>query len=347
MLPKTAQATTQATAQAQGDNPEDKIVLTETASPKAHESFDQMRAISRGIRDQLIEKDKQLTAIKAELESAKKGVVGPDAEEVTRLRDEHKKMSDRLMLVDLQEHPQFQREFVAPRDAALAAAQEIAGPDAKLSGLLSLSRKDFGNAVSEIAKNLTQFDQTDFADAMRRAYQLKHQADQALSKSREVYQGLRQQTASAQKRAFSEVVDPLWAKVSEHLVTTDIPADATPQVRSALERYNNELGQIRVNAERIATATSDPKDIATAALKAAAYDFHINMAMPRLLGEYQALLNERQALKAQLADIRGRAPGRQLSPTPTSEPASSTADLSKMGHHEAAEFLARRGAGIV
>ena len=343
MMPKSA--TPPAPAAPAKPEGELEVTLDPKASPAAHESFKLIKTRAEGLQSQLIIRDKEVAQLRAELDAAKKGVVGPDAEEITKLKAEHKSMSDRLMVVDLQDHPRFKAEFVDPQNAALAAAQEIAGPEAKLGGLLALPRSEFGKAVSELSKNLSDFDRVDFAENMRKAYAIKQQANSALAHSREIYSGLRAKTMQAQKQAFDAVVDPIWTQVSEHLIKTDVPADATPEVRASIERYNSELESIRANAEKIATGPTDERGIATSALKAAAYDFHINRAMPRLLGEVQVLMDQLAASKKELAELRSRAPGRQLSGSPN--PTEGGPDLFKMSHSEAANFLASRGRGTV
>ena len=336
-----------AAAVAPSDIPLDQITLPSTASTAAHDSFRLIKTRAEGLAQQLATLSQREAQLKVDLENAKKGVVGPDGEEVARLRAEHKQMSDRLMLVDLQEHPKFKAEFIAPRDEALRAAQEVAGPTVNLNAMLALPRSEFGAAVTAAAKGLSDFDRVDFVDNMRKAYAIKGQADQALSRSREIYTGLRQQTAQGQKKAFDSVIGPLWAQVSEHLVKTEIPANAPPEQRRAIESYNADLEAIRTNAEKIALGPSDERGIATAAVKAAAYDFHINRAIPRILGEYQAMKNALQTANAALADLRSRAPGRQFTPSPAAGPGQGGPDPSKMNHHEAAEYYATRGGGRV
>lgn len=345
-LPATVEpAAAPAVAAALGTNPEDAVVLDKNLSPKAHESFGQMKTITKGLRDQLIISTQRETQLKTELEAAKKGVVGPDAAEVTRLREEHKAMSDRLMLVDLQAHPKFNAEFVAPRDAAVQAAQELLTANGvqgvNVADLLAKPRAEFGKAVSEAAKTLSAFDQTDFAENMRRAYGLKQQGEQALSKSREVYGALRAQTIDGQKKAFESVWGKAWGQFTEHAVESDIPANATPEMRAAIEDYNNSFRGIRQQAERIALGATNESTVAESAIKAAAYDFHIQKVQPRLLAEINHYMGQVQTLTKEIAAIRDRNPNLRISASPAVLPGGSKdpADPRNMDHHAAADAL--------
>lgn len=339
-----------------GKNPEDDIVLAPGYSAPAHESFAKIKNITVGLRDQLNAAREEAKKFKAELETARAGSPPPDTAELERMRADHKSMSDRLMLVDLREHPAFHNEFVAPQNAALAAAAEllsvggVTGVD--VQSLLGKTRAEFGKAVSAAAQQLSDFDRTEFAENMRRAWAINEGAKAALGKSKETYTALRTQTETSQRQAFERTWGRSAGQLAEHIVELEAPENATPEMRAAVEDYNASYKGLRTIAEQRAFGPATSEAVSENAIKSAAYDFHIQKAMPKLMGEFQALLNLNRHLTEQLQAIRRRNPNFQISGAPAggsgggggdnADGTLSEAQLSKMTHAEAAAALAPR-----
>ena len=317
------------------DNPEDKVTLDSKYSAPAHESFKQVKAITKDLRTQLQKANDDLTAARAEAERYKSGSVVVDSPEIATLRAEHDAMSKRLMVLDLQEHPQFKAEFVAPRDASLTAASELL-PGKNLAALLNLPRNEFGKAVSDMAKDLPAFDQTDFASHMRTAYQLKQRGDQAVGKAGEINQALRSKTVDGYKTAF----ETAYSKTIGGLIGVKeltAPATATPEQLAEIEAFNGGFKAIRAEAEKIALGASSPEDISRAAIKAAAYEWQGKHVMPLMSKSIKARDSRIAELEAQLSGIRSRNPNLQIRGIDTS---GNGVDPSKMSHHDAAEYFA-------
>lgn len=347
---KPAAAVATPVAPAAGANPEDQLVLDKSYSPAAHESFAKIKGIAGGLRDQLTLARENEKRLQLELEAARKAPAPVENTELERLRAENLRMSERLAITDLREHPEFQSRFIAPQQTALQEAQALLdanGGGLSVADLLNKPRAEFGKAVSEAASKMSAFDQTDFAQQMRTAYTLKQQGDQALSKSKEVYGSLQQQTAASQKQAFGRVWDSVYGQVSEHLVEIEAPDNATPEMQQAIENYNGGLRGLRTSAEKIAFEGVGAEHVAKNAIKAAAYDFHITQAMPKLMGEFQALLNLNRQMAEQLRAVRARnpnlsgsAPVGALAGGLGADGTLSNEQLSRMSHAEAAAALA-------
>lgn len=321
------------------EHPEDSIVLDKNLSPKATDSFNHIKTIAKGLRDQVQLLSTREAELKSQLEKSKQGIVPTDSDEVVTLRKEHEEMSKRLLVSNLQEHPKFVQEFIAPRDSALAEAQSLLDAnevkDVNVQALLNKPRAEFGKAVSEAAKNLSDFDKTDFAENMRKAYALKQSADNALSKSKEVYGAIRSQSAEKQKQAFESV----WAKaagaVNENIVEADIPETATPEQKDRANQYNTALKNIQNEARRIALESSSETDVASNSIKAAAYDFHMKYAQPAVLADFQRILDLNAALTKQLESIRSRNPNHAI----RGQDNGGGPDPAKMSHSEAAAYF--------
>lgn len=317
--------------------PEDRVVLDKSFSPKAHQSFDAIKTIAKGLRDQLTERDRELKEAKAQVENIKAGAVNVETPEVVKLRADNETMSKRLMVLDLQSHPRFQQEFVAPRSAAEQEASAIlqaAGVTEDIPALLAKNQVDFRKGISEIAKKLpTPLDQADFANAMRTAHALKVKGDQAISNAREMNQTLQQQQAEGYKQAFDEV----YSRTLGQLKVAELraPNGAKPEEIAEVEAFNNGVRGIRSQAERIALGASNPKDIAVASLQAAAFRFQQTHAMPAIMKMIAAKDARIAELEGNLSGIRARNPNRDIRGIPPSE---GGVDPSKMNNQDAAEY---------
>lgn len=297
-------------------NPEDDLELSEKSSEVARENFKKLKGITKGVRDQLITKDREVTELRAKLETAAKAPAAVDTEKLTRLEAEHKALSDRLLLIDTQNHPTFQQQFVAPKNAALAAAKELipAEKNVDLAKLLALPRTELGRAVAEITKDLPDLDRADVSQSILKAWTMEQQGNEALKNASTTYQHIRQKTEAEQRQVFEQA----WVKVApaEQIATLEIPADATPEERQSIETYNQESQGLRTRAEQIALGKIGEGDVASHAIKAASYDFHVKHVLPRIGREYGQLQLENQRLQKELDGYKSRNPNRDLAPLP-------------------------------
>jgi hypothetical protein len=343
-IPEGAKAPKEVAAPAPAStNPEDNVVLDKSYTPKAHESFAQVKAITKDLRSQLQKANDDLAAAKADAEKLRSGTVVTDSAEIATLRTEHEAMSKRLMISDLQEHPKFKQEFVAPRQQAVADARTIleaagvSGVD--VESLLSKDPVAFRKSVSEIAEKIPlALDKSDFANAARMAYGIKQRGDGAIAKAGEINQALRTQQFNGHKTAFDTTFASTIGSLTgvKELVA---PVDATPEQRAKVDAFNNGFKAIRADAEKIALAASSPEDISRSAIKAAAYEWQAKQVLP-MMSELIASGKSRIAeLEAQIADIRRRNPNAQLRGSDTS---GSGVDPTKMNHHDAAEYFATK-----
>jgi hypothetical protein len=134
-----------------------------------------------------------------------------------------------------------------------------------------------------------------------------------------------------------------WKNVNadELLVKVDPPETATETHRQQIEAYNKDLETFRADAEKIAFSPQSPQQIATHAIKAAAYDRHIRHFLPGLLAENQRITAELTQVKTDLAAIRARKPSRDLNYIPqggTPEPAGSK-KMAELSHADAAKAV--------
>lgn len=305
-------------AQEAKKNPEDELDLDTKASTAARENFAKLRSITKGVRDQLINRDRELTELRTKLEAASKAPTSEQLARLESLEKEHKALSDRLLLIDTQNHPQFKAQYVAPREAALATAKELLEANgvqgADLNKLLAMPRGDLGKAVSEIVKTLPDLDRSEVSQAVLQAWKLNQAGDAALKNASQTYQGIRQHTVEQQKQLFNSQFERLTA--GHQVAKLEIPADASAEVRAEYEAFNKDAESIRTHAEQIALEPTTEDRIVEHAMKVAAYDFHLKHVQPKLL----AAINDRNEviarLTSELEGFRARNPNRQIAPIP-------------------------------
>ena len=210
------------------------------------------------MRTDLTAKAKELEDFRAQAAVTRQAAPA-EAAEMEKLRAEHKALLDRIAVVDLQNHPDFKRQYVTPRQEAIKAAKEVLDYNGQegveLDGLLSLPLKAFNAKVAEATKDLNSMDATTVQTSLRLAYTLNNAGKQALSQAGELGQQLVQADAAKAKGVFEKI----WEKIDvakDVLVPVDAPDDATPEEKQSFEARNQALTQLRANATPSAASTT-------------------------------------------------------------------------------------------
>ncbi len=300
--------------------PEDKIKLDEgKTSVAARDGFKQLHGITKSLRQQIAEQTAEVARAKEELDAARKTPAAVDQTEIARLREEHKKLSDELMVTRLERHPSFQTQFVAPKNQALASAKELLGEKVKegdLEALLSKPRTELGKAVQEITKDLPDMDRLDAVAHIKRAWELEQGGRSAMQQARATYEGIQGKSTEQNTQLFKTTFAEMAPSVGEHMVRLEVPADATLEERQSIDSYNGAMQSIEAEAQKIALETSDPKAVVGHSIKSALYDFHIRHALPRLGQEFEQMSQIISAQQKELAGYRSRNPNREISASP-------------------------------
>ena len=342
--PKAESKPAEPAAAATTENPEDKVVLGKDYSAPAHESFKAIKTIAKGLRDQLSTRERELQETRAQLEQVKKGGVAvTESPEFQTLKAEHEAMSKRLMVLDLESHPNFQREFVAPKNAAEQEARNILAAagvtDVDIDGMLRKDGIEFRKAVNEVSGKLNSpLDVTDFATAIRTAQSIRQRATEAVVKAGEINQALRAQTVNGYKTAFEETYQETLGSIKVNELS--VPPGTAPEVVAEAEAFNAAVRGLRAESEKIALGSSTPKDIARASIKAAAYEFQVKHVMPLVMKTVKARDARIADLEAKLSGIAARNPNSQVRGNAES---GGGVDPSKMNHKDAAEYYAGLG----
>lgn len=309
--------------------PEDSLKLPDGVSDSVNSHFNNQKKLLKSERWKNLELTQKIEQAQSEhqrqIEIYKKSAPADSAAFET-LKAEHKALSDRLLTVDLQNHPDFHRQFVEPVNKAKAEVEMLLTDNAvegapAFADLLAKPRVEFAKAVSELAGKMNSFDAQSFTASMREAYRLQGEKTAALSKSGEMHQQIQQQNAAKAKQAFEQT----WKGFSPDggfLGKLNAADGAPAEEVAAITTYNQRVEGVRARAEQLAFGAVDEKGVATMATKAATLEFLVDVGIPRLEA---ARATDRQLiaqLTAELTSLRG---GR--GPAPQGDPAAQPAKI--------------------
>lgn len=302
-----AKAKAEADKNKPADHPEDKLTLGDKASSQTKEQFGELKKITKTLREEIAARDTRLADLEKKASSA-----GQPPADYEQLKAEHKALSDRLQVLDLQNHPSFRKQYVEPKERKIGELTTILGDsdvkDVDIAGLLGKPRAEFAKAVTEIAGKLNEFDADTFKAEMRSLYQLEGSAKEQLSRAGELGKALRTQMGQQQRQSF----DAVWKDMSfegSGLDALEIPDGAPEAERAALTAYNQAAKGIRASAEKYAFDNADEKTAAEIATKAATFDFITKHAIPRMESEYTALRELNQKLAEELKAVKAARKG--------------------------------------
>lgn len=247
--------------------------------------------------------EQRLSEAQAQLDNYRKATPAQQ-EDVAKLKSDLQAAHDRLAVVDLSAHPDFQKQFIEPKKKAVSEATMLLTDNAKevpdMQALLGLPRPEFAKRVSEMAAEMPAFDQGSFVNAMRTAYQVEGDSKGALSRASELRAGLEQKTAAQQREAF----EATFSTFQTNLKPLSAPDGATADERAEVEDYNRAMASIRPSAEKYAFGSMDAKGVAELAARGAGLDFIVQKAVPRMQKEYAKSQQLIADLTAELSAIR-------------------------------------------
>jgi len=297
-----------AAAPVEVQHPEDK--LAEPATEAAKAGWKELKAIAKTERARATALEQQIADLKKAPATASNTVeIEALRTELTTTKEQAKAAMDRLMILDLQNHPDFHKQYSAPKKAALDTAKEVIAYNGKespeLSALLAKPLKDFNAEVSALTEKMNPADASTVMQSLRQAREIHAQEQGALSKAGEVHQQLQQRSAQTQRQAFESVVGDALPKFKKMEITETMDAAA----KETATKYNQSIDGLRARAEAHAFGKIDEKGTANLALKAVALEHMVEHAIPA----YERALKDRNALiaaqNAELIALRGgRAP---------------------------------------
>ncbi len=307
--PKSVLKTKEAPAKADAapvEYPEDKIAIPTNASPEAVKNF---AAYKASMKEILNAERQRVKDAEAKL-SVHQTAAPADTAETERLRTEHKSALDRLAILDLQNHPDFARQYVEPKKKELATVTEVLAYTGKegveVASLLSKSLKDFNAAASEMTKDMNSADANTVMQSLRRARELHQGEQQALSQSSQIGDQLKSKAAQEQRKAFESVATEAGEVFNQREATEDM----SPEEKQSVEAYNQSVASLRAKAETRAFGRVSERAVAEMAYKEAAFDHTVSHVLPTLERAIASRDSTIAALRSQLEAVKGaRNPG--------------------------------------
>jgi hypothetical protein len=248
---------------------------------------------------------------KAKKELATYHQVAPDTAEIEKLRAEHKAFSERVALLDYQNHPEFQKQFVEPKQKLNAEIKTILSDNAidgfDLQRVMSLPRAEQAKELSAVMEKMNDFDKGEFRMQLREYQKLSAAEQAALGTHKEALATLAQRNQAKQRTAF----EGKWKTTSLATFAQKLapPEGSTPEEAARITALNAGIDNIRNTAEKYAFALGDEHQAADVAIKAANYDFVVHHAFPSMQADYRKLQEQHRALTDKLQELAAHKPG--------------------------------------
>ncbi len=291
-------------------DPIDAWELPKNASEESVKNFKEIRAEAKARKVREEAALAEVATLKTQLETYRNASPA-DSAATDQLKVQLKEAHDRLAVLDLKSHPDFQNQYVRPVNEALMEAAEVlkwntkegdALPD--LAALLTKPAKEFNAEVSKLTKDMNTSDAAVVLNSLRTAHKLTAKQGEVLAKSGELATQLQQKSAQVAKAAFEEVSKNLGPS-ADFLQPLEIVEGLTAEDKAAAEGYNASLGSVRTNAEKLAFGRVDEKAVATMAYKAATLDHMIQHTIPRVQAEFAKVARICQEQAEVIKQLRG------------------------------------------
>lgn len=272
-------------------------------SEKGKESWKKWKAAER---EKYAELEKKWQATNTELETFKKTppkpaepVVPLDYEEIKKRESE---LSEKLKLLDIEQHPQFQKHFGERFNAVFAAAKQIGGPEQgeKIAALLKLPDSDYKTAqLDAITESLSPSKKSMMGALLMKYEEVSGERNSELSKAKENYAAYTSRVQEAQKRQQEQAKAQAERAFEEQLQAAqkDLPVF---QKRDGDEAWNKQVDSAIQTARNIYTGNMPLPDLARASQWSA--------AGPLLAQDAHAKGKEIETLKAEITRLKGALP---------------------------------------
>jgi hypothetical protein len=307
---------------------------------KHRPDWDKMKAAAAQERKARLEYEKKLKEYETKLAQR-----GPDASDeatkarLAQLEQQAKDYSDRLKIYDLQSHPEFVNQYVAPVQQAVQSIKDtlkLEGIEADVDRIMALEGKAFTKAVSDLLGDASEFSKLQLADAFRKAKLGEAARKEALGKHDQIRAELQQKFAARSKQAFDEVA----RQVTENFVPAVADEKADDAEKQSVAEYNAGLAKLSKRSEELAFGNVGERGAAEMAHKAASFEFLAQTAIPRMERLFTRTLaakdSEIAKLRSELAELTATRPKVTTNGSDGSQPK----NLESMGHLEAArEFF--------
>lgn len=272
-----------------------------------------LKTISKEARTKAYQLEQQLATATKAMEELKKTAPVDEATKarIGDLETQNKVLSERLKVLDLRSHPEFEQKFLRPLKSAKQAitalfkTEEI---DADIEEMLSLKGRKFNEAASEILERLTPIARVKFQKSLDQIIEAQTGADDALQQADEFLKTAHTTNGARSRAAFDQV----GAQFQGLFVPAVVDEKADDAAKASAAEYNAALANVGKQAEQLAFGQIDERGAASMAHRAALFDFVIEKGIPRIGTIYQnamkQLVEKIQLQEQQIAELTAASP---------------------------------------
>lgn len=234
--------------------------------------------------------------------------------EVARLKQEVDSLTESIRLLDVREHPKFKAHYEKQMSAQISLAKTIVGDDKaeEATKLLAMPESEWKQSqIEAFVSELTPNQQVRFGGVQNSLEAIERDRQETLKTEMARAEQIRAQNADKKKNdsdQFKQQRDTAFANLLKGLQD---PKNGHPawQLRDGNDEWNNAVKERVARARSFLTGEGvKPADILQATFDAA--------ALPAILAEAKAYLEENETLKAQVAKLSKATPGLPNGGTP-------------------------------
>lgn len=210
---------------------------------------------------------------------------------------EAKELSERLRLVEVEQHPQFQAYFKAKTDQQLAIAKAAGGD--KAVEILKLPPGAYRDQqLEELSAELTPLKSAQLAGVLIRMEEINAEKANEIAKAKESYEQLQSNNKAQLEKQRGEMT-AMFENVTKE-VTDKEKGLAVFQEREGDEEWNKGVRERLSLARHAFEGKLKPEDAARA--------IYWSAAAPQLLVQLKGVMAEKAALEKQVAELRAATP---------------------------------------
>jgi hypothetical protein len=307
----------------------EQIKAPENLSEASLEGWNALKSKAKDFEKENYELKQKLTEYEGNPEQ-----VSQFQSQLEELKREKQELLNKIAQKDLTEHPEFQQKYQEPLDRSLSRLESVledSRADVKVSDLLKMNKRDLADTVEEITEGMPKVFARDFVEEVAKARELSSAREDALGNASQFISGIEEQSKTQAFQDFNKTVGDFKNEYGMIFQPLKATGNLSEEQKHELSTYNNALAEIETKAQSFAFGKMDNSQMSKVAMQAAANEFMVNHAIPRLEKEYVSLLDANRQMSEQLKSLQGLKP--KVAQTTTSDPGkpqfNSTEDLVK------------------
>jgi len=314
----------------EGDNSiVDEIKEPENLSEASLEGWNALKTKAKDFERENSELKQKLTEYEGNPEQ-----VSEFQAQLEELKKEKEDLLNQLAQNDLTAHPEFQEKYQKPLDKSLGrleAVLEDSNTEVSVKDLLKMKKRDLVDTVEDITEGMPKVFAREFVEEIANAKNLMDSREDALGNASEFMTNVQEQSKTQAFQEFNQTVGEFKNEYGMIFEPLRANGSLSEEQQHELSVYNNALSEIETKAQSFAFGKMDNAQMSKVAMQAAANEFMVNHAIPRLEKEYVSLLDANKQMSEQLKSLQGVKPKvNQTTTTDSGKPQfKSTDDLVK------------------